>query len=378
MPISNVNQCRNIKAESLYHMEKISENNSEIVQFPRAGITEYFIHTQKNKQISETESLHRVFDFLTRNQAQAVAFRIFAGDTLRRQIVSDFQTEFDALSCPITWICQDTHLFAVQVQATSQLVTPIKHNNTVLGCTFEDDNMTCHQLSLLPDDLTADRSGQAANVFEKIQTVLKGAGLDFSNTVRTWLFTHDILAWYDKLNAARDNFFRQYDIFNKLVPASTGVGVTNPAAAAISTEALAVTGKSPSVIIGKVESPMQCSALDYRSSFSRATLVETPDHRRLYVSGTASIAPGGKTVFLDDTEKQIDLSMQVATALIRNANMDWDNIVRGIMYFKDAKDFDLFDQWCEKHNLSIPHIKVQADICRDDLLFELEIDGLAT
>ncbi len=376
MPISEVNQCSSIKTESSYYMEKVSENNLEIARLSRAGITEYFIHAQKNKQISETASLHLVFDFLTRNQVQAVAFRIFAGDSLRGKIAADFQTEFDELPCPITWISQNKNLFAVQVQATSQPVTAIKHNNKVVGCTFEDDNLACHQLSFLPDDLTADRFEQAGNAFEKMQTILKDVGLDFSNTVRTWLFTHDILAWYDKLNTARDNFFQQYDIFNKLVPASTGVGVANPAAAAMRAEALAVTGKNPNVTIGKVESPMQCSALDYRSSFSRATLIESPDHRRLYVSGTASIEPGGKTVFLDDTEKQIDLSMQVATALIRNAEMDWDDIVRGIMYFKDAKDFDLFDQWCQKNNITIPHIKVQADICRDDLLFELEIDGI--
>jgi len=102
-----------------------------------------------------------------------------------------------------------------------------------------------------------------------------------------------------------------------------------------------------------------------------------PFNQREAISGTASIDPHGSTVFLDDTAKQIDKTMQVTKALLNNAAMDWQNVTRGIMYFKDAGEFGLFDNWCQKNDVAVPHIKVHADICRNDLLFELEIDAIA-
>lgn len=357
-------------------MEKMTENSLEIVRVSRGDITEYFIHGQINSQSTPTDMVAAVFEYLIQNAASAVAFRVFADTTVRKQLVADFQSPLNGLGCPATWICQPEGYFAIQAQAISLPVTPVIYQNTVVGSKFEDDHQTCYQLSILPDDLSAQRFEQAGNAFGKIQSILKSVGLDFSNTIRTWLFTNDILDWYDKLNLARDDFFNQHDIFNKLVPASTGVGVPNPAGAALATEAFAVKAKNDNVTAEKVISPMQCPAWDYKSSFSRAALVTAPDHRRLLVSGTASIEPGGKTAFLDDVAKQIDLSMRVATALINNADMEWTDIVRGIMYFKDPTNFGLFDDWCTANNVSVPHIKVAADICRDDLLFELEIDGL--
>jgi enamine deaminase RidA (YjgF/YER057c/UK114 family) len=121
---------------------------------------------------------------------------------------------------------------------------------------------------------------------------------------------------------------------------------------------------------------MQCEALDYKSSFSRAILVTAPDHERMYVSGTASIAPDGRTVHLNDTAKQIELTMKVAEALIHNGGMSWNNTVRAIAYFKDGSEYGLLDDYFNAAGISLPHIKIEADICRDNLLFEIELDLL--
>ena len=94
----------------------------------------------------------------------------------------------------------------------------------------------------------------------------------------------------------------------------------------------------------------------------------------MYVSGTASITSDGKTAYADDCAKQIDLTMRVVEALIHNGKMDWSNSVRAIAYFKDSRDFGLFDRYCQNAELHLPHIKLEADVCRDDLLFELELD----
>jgi len=79
---------------------------------------------------------------------------------------------------------------------------------------------------------------------------------------------------------------------------------------------------------------------------------------------------------LDDTAKQIELTMQVVEALIRKGEMDWDNTVRAIAYFKNSSDFTLLNDYCKATGISFPHIKIEAHVCRDDLLFEIELDLL--
>ena len=56
--------------------------------------------------------------------------------------------------------------------------------------------------------------------------------------------------------------------------------------------------------------------------------------------------------------------------------MDWNNTVRAIAYFKETDEFGLFDEYCKAARITLPHIKIQADVCRDDLLFEIELDLL--
>ena len=211
-----------------------------------------------------------------------------------------------------------------------------------------------------------------------MQCTLNNFGLDFSNTLRTWLFVNDILSWYEQLNKARDDFYNRNDIFNKFVPASTGIGLANPSGCALTTELIAVRPKNETVRIEKVTSPMQCEALDYKSAFSRATKLTSPDHSRMYVSGTASIAQNGDTIFIDDTANQIETALKVVDALIKNGDMDWPNTVFAMAYFKDSKDFYLFDECCKRLDIDIPHVKIEADICRHDLLFEIEMTLIKT
>jgi hypothetical protein len=70
--------------------------------------------------------------------------------------------------------------------------------------------------------------------------------------------------------------------------------------------------------------------------------------------------------------------MRVIKAVLDEAAMDWSDAVSSIAYFKHRRDFRLFDDYCRKHSLKLPHIKVQADVCREDLLFEMELEAVKT
>jgi enamine deaminase RidA (YjgF/YER057c/UK114 family) len=127
-----------------------------------------------------------------------------------------------------------------------------------------------------------------------------------------------------------------------------------------------------------VQSPKQSDALEYGSSFSRAAEIAMPDHRRLLVSGTASIDSEGNSVNIGDVEAQVAFTMQVVGAILQSRGMDFSDVTRAIAYFKHAEDAPVFDKYCiDSKLLQLPLISAQGDICRDDLLFEIEVDAIA-
>jgi enamine deaminase RidA (YjgF/YER057c/UK114 family) len=354
--------------------ELISVNGLTVVRASHGAITEYFISARAENPSDSECLLAKMAEFLAEHGAGLVNLRVFAPSTVHKKLIgSDVLKQLD---CPVTRLTQKSALgLTIHAHAVAgAAVESVKFSGKVVGRTFEDEHAWYTHLDLVPENTDADNHEQVRELYDRMDAILRSVGLDFSATVRTWLFADQILTWYQGLNEARDTFFAEHQIFNKLVPASTGIGLGNANGAAIVIEAQAVQPLDSQVRLSKVVSPMQCEALDYKSSFSRAALVTAPDHVRMYVSGTASIAPDGTTAYLDDTAKQIELTMQVAEALIRNGGMDWDDTVRTIAYFKDIVDFGLLDDYCKAAKISLPHIKIEADVCRNDLLFEIELD----
>jgi hypothetical protein len=57
--------------------------------------------------------------------------------------------------------------------------------------------------------------------------------------------------------------------------------------------------------------------------------------------------------------------------------MDFAETSRATAYFKNASDVKVFERWRAASGLeSWPVICAVDDICRDELLFELELDAL--
>ena len=214
------------------------------------------------------------------------------------------------------------------------------------------------------------------SVFESIEAALGGVGMDFSNVVRTWFYNDNILDWYETFNGARDSFFESRKVFSGLVPASTGIGSRNARGAALAARAFAVKPKSELVKICEVESPLQCSARDYKSSFSRAVELAHPNFRHLIVSGTAGIEYGGRTAFVGDLNRQINLSLDVLEAILKSRGMDWGDTLRAVAYIKDFSCAGEFRKIQKLRGLEdLPCVSIQADVCRGDLLFEMELDA---
>ena len=160
------------------------------------------------------------------------------------------------------------------------------------------------------------------------------------------------------------------------LPASTGVGAKNPAGAALALAAWAFRPVGKNSHAEAVASPLQCPAPAYGSSFSRALEISTNPGRRLFISGTASIAPGGKTLWTRDVRKQVELTMGVVEAILRSRGFQFAELARATAYFRHPADAGVFAEWLVANRLAqMPVVFAQCDVCRDDLLFELDAEA---
>ena len=239
--------------------------------------------------------------------------------------------------------------------------------------------------ALVPHETHAARDAQAAALWRDLKTLLVDSGFNTSHLMRTWFYNDRILDWYAGFNRVRNAFFTENNIFGTLVPASTGIGASNAAGAALTADALAIAPKNPAAPprIAAVTSPLQCPAYDYKSAFSRAVECaesgaagNNNDLRYLTISGTASIAPGGLTAHAGDVDAQIDLTLRVVAAILESRNMTWADTARAILYFPKL---EWMPRWHARRAAlglpDLPAIFAHTDICRDDLLFEIELDA---
>lgn len=257
------------------------------------------------------------------------------------------------------------------VAATGARPEPLVLRDRLRGYLVESGGAShCFLGGLLPGDPGASREDQTQEVFGAIEETLALAGLSFEHVVRTWFYNERILEWYAGFNGVRTEYFHRHAV--RRMPASTGIGAPNPAGTALVAKALAVRPGGGEIRI--CHSPLQCDAFAYGSAFSRAIEVADSSSRTLYVSGTASIEPGGLSVHQEDAAGQIELTMNVVRAILDEAGMKFADATRAIAYFRDPADFPLWDRFCPP---GLPSVSVGCHVCRDDLLFEIEIDVAA-
>jgi len=230
-----------------------------------------------------------------------------------------------------------------------------------------------------PDDVTVSPYEQVLSAFGNLERRLADAGMAFSDVVRTWLYGADLLSWYPDLNRARHDFFVSRGVFDRYVPASTGIGWDSGTGARIVIGAYAVKANDPSVVeVRALPSPLQCPALEYGSSFSRAAEVRTPAWRRVIVSGTASIEPGSHAVaHVGDADAQVECALRAVAAIYESRGLSLADVTGALVYLKEERFRTAWERWLTQHpEFPREHARaIIADVCRDEWLFEIESDA---
>lgn len=249
----------------------------------------------------------------------------------------------------------------------------------VVANVFEDDDAVyLLAAGVTPADLSAPRGEQATSVFAELEGVLAEDGMAFADVVRTWLYIDRVCEWYNEFNAARSAFFEARRVFETFLPASTGIGCGNLDGAALVAGAIAMKPKRAGVRAEIVESPLQAPAMAYKSSFSRAAEIVTPDARQLFISGTASIKPDSHEVaYVGDVVKQIDCTMNAVLAILESRGYGWGDVDRAIVYLKNPEYRIAWRDWLARNGLAADFAaETVCDVCRDEWLFEIEADAV--
>ena len=212
---------------------------------------------------------------------------------------------------------------------------------------------------------------QTLGMFGLAEELLRRAGMEFRDVVRTWIHMRDIDRDYADLNRARREFFRARGI--DPVPASTGIG-GGPVSGRhdLCLAVYAVKAGRP-LVRTVMTSPTLNEAPQYGADFVRGMKIVETNKVALHVSGTASIDEHGRTAHVGDFEAQADRMLVNIAALLEGQGATFGDVVSAITYLKHPADAGRLREKLRAAGFEgFPHALVEAPICRPDLLCETE------
>ncbi|UCG49566.1 MAG: hypothetical protein JSU94_07255 [Phycisphaerales bacterium] len=218
---------------------------------------------------------------------------------------------------------------------------------------------------------------QALVCLGRAESVLERYGTDFLSVARTWMWLGGILSWYDDFNRVRNRFFGERALIGEgsrqSMPASTGIGVGPAGAGQFAIDLIAILEPSGSTEYLQAVGRQQC-ALNYGSAFSRAAKAATPGGETIFVSGTAAIDASGASTNIGDAPGQIDATIENVRAVLRDTACGDEDVVEAIVYCKTPEVEKVFESFRDR--LPWPFVTVICDICRPELLFEIEATAM--
>ncbi len=228
-----------------------------------------------------------------------------------------------------------------------------------------------------------DPAEPTARFYRELISTIRSAG--YPNLLRIWNYLPDING-----GEGDSERYRRFCVGRGQALAEAGLeGARMCAATAIGTldhqfRLIAIAGQSPGQ---SVENPRQVSSWEYPSlygpkspAFARATAVALSDDRvALLISGTASVV-GHATAHPGDVLAQTDEAVSNLAALLAEAASDFDrpglarfgDEAAARVYVRNSEDWPAVYARLRQHWPTLPLAGFHGDICRRDLLMEIE------
>jgi enamine deaminase RidA (YjgF/YER057c/UK114 family) len=255
---------------------------------------------------------------------------------------------------------------------------------------------------IYPSSAAQGAYAQATSGFQQMQALLARCGSRLEHVVRTWLYLGGITepeaasCRYQELNRARKDFYRGIQ-FGRApsshngnghahgYPASTGIGMSG---SGFVMSCMALETNRKDVFLLPLENPQQTPAYDYPGKdrdqipkFSRAIALLSGDYATTWISGTASIV-NSESCHLGDIEAQTRQTLKNIERLIspenfsvhgfRNAGATLADLAKIRVYLKRPGDLEKCRKVCEQQLGAVPAVYLAADVCRPELLVEIE------
>lgn len=222
---------------------------------------------------------------------------------------------------------------------------------------------------------------QSVDVFKQIEELLAKEGFPINRIVRQWNYIERITdldgnnQHYQAFNNARAAFYKKTD-WPLGYPAATGIG-TNLGGVLVDFDAVFLT--KPEDKIEPIDNKLQIAAHAYSKQVLKkaSDKKETPKFERakrltiggktlIYVSGTAAIR-GEESLRNVNVEQQLHITLENMAELTGDAT--W-MMLR--VYLKNKDDFAVTANSLQKRHPDLPIAYMWADVCRDELLIEIE------
>jgi len=231
----------------------------------------------------------------------------------------------------------------------------------------------------MADNPNASAEEWAQRAIEQADSLLLTEGLSYRNVVRTWFYLDGIASWYDRFNAIRHARYEAFGLMPRAdgsalrLPASTGIGAS--AGRPVSLDVLAVAPRTARAAVTQLSNPAQMDAFAYGSAFSRGALVRTPGLTLMELSGTASIDERGRTMHPHDFDRQVGAMFDRLERLLEGVGTRPADACAATAFVKRPEDVPRFRRMLDARGLSqLPVVCIVADICREELVFELDAE----
>jgi len=242
---------------------------------------------------------------------------------------------------------------------------------------------------------------QADVIFSGLEEIFELEKMPVSSIVRQWNYIENITRIednsqnYQEFNDARSRFYRKtkwHDGF----PAATGIGI-GCGGVIVDLDAIYTNGSDIKVV--SLNNTLQVPAHDYSNSvliaaedeqdrpvttpkFERGKLVLSGTEGVIYISGTAAIR-GEKSFSNEGIEEQTRITLENIEHLISEetlANSGAGHFAKVEIsslriYLKEESFFEPCKKIVDENYPGVPAVYLKADICREELL--VEIEGIA-
>lgn len=307
---------------------------------------------------------------------------------------------FNGKSPLVTYVVQslsDSAEMAVEVNYNSTASLIFKTHDDVRYVLWKSGNNTFIMLEGVRGSSFHDSvDKQSAEIFDKIERIFSVENITICNIVRQWNYIghitdiHQENQYYQAFNNARAHFYEKTK-WEFGYPAATGIGMSCKGII-VSLIAVACGVESETI---PIDNPLQIPAFAYSGSLligesSENKLNATPKFERAkviydgvdtvcFVSGTAAIR-GENSMLEMDAALQTKQTIENILFLISNDNLKQHgvkadanlNLTNLRVYIKNKEDFEPVKVEIEKVWHRIPAIYLQADVCRKELLVEIE------